>query len=216
MDGIFAPIETGRLRLEPITTQLAHAILAGDLSGLTAGRGWPHRDTADGLRMALLRGHPPGWLILLRTAGEPAAGEPGVVGDIGSAGSASDVWSTGDVWSIGDVGVTGHGEDGMDGKDGNDGGIDRDIVIGDCGTHGPADNEGAIEIGYGLAARYRGQGFGTELVAALTRWLLAQPGIRRVRARTHVGNLASRRVLEKAGFRQVSLTGAEIVLVAGG
>jgi RimJ/RimL family protein N-acetyltransferase len=166
VDSIFAPIETPQLRLAPVSTELAQAILSGDLSGLTAGRGWPHADTADGLRMALLRGHPPGWLILL-----PVRPNGGAYAD--------------------------------------------DIVIGDCGTHGPAGPEGTIEIGYGLAARYRGQGFGTEAVKALTRWLLAQPAIRRVCARTHVGNMASRRVLEKAGFRQVSLTGAEIVLTAG-
>jgi RimJ/RimL family protein N-acetyltransferase len=164
VDSLFVPLETPRLRLEPMSTEQAEAILAGDLSGLTAGRGWPHSDTADGLRMALLRSHPPGWLIKL----SGAAGDP------------------------------------VDG-----------IVIGDCGTHGPADSEGSIEIGYGLAARYRGQGFGTEVVAVLTEWLLAQPGLRSVRARTHIGNLPSRRVLEKAGFRHVSLTGAEIVLVAG-
>lgn len=163
VDRIFAPIESPRLRLEPVSTELAYAILAGDLSTVTAGRGWPHADTADGLRMALLRGHPPGWLIVLRGETEQADG----------------------------------------------------IVIGDCGTHGPADADGTVEIGYGLAARYRGRGFGTEVVAALTRWLLAQPGIRRVLARTHIGNLPSRRVLEKNGFRQESLTGAEIVLIAG-
>jgi RimJ/RimL family protein N-acetyltransferase len=164
VDSIFAPIDTPRLRLEPVSAELAQAILAGEFSGLTTGRGWPHADTADGMRMALLRGHPPGWLILLSRA----------------AGGADD------------------------------------IVIGDCGTHGPADADGSIEIGYGLAAHYRGKGFGTEVVAALTRWLLSRPGIRRVHARTHVANLPSRRVLEKAGFRQESLTGAEIVMVASG
>lgn len=159
----FAPIETPRLKLQPLSMDLAQAILAGDLRGLTAGRGWPHTATADGLRMALLRGHPPGWLILLPGEDEHA----------------------------------------------------DDIVIGDCGTHGPADADGTVEIGYGFAARYRGRGFGTEVVAAMTRWLLAQPAVRSVLARTHVGNLPSRRVLEKNGFRQVSLNGAEIVLVAG-
>jgi RimJ/RimL family protein N-acetyltransferase len=75
------------------------------------------------------------------------------------------------------------------------------VVIGDCHTHGAADADGDIEIGYGLAAPYRGLGYGTELVAGLSQWLLAQPGIRRVVAR-HVptGNIASRRVLERAGF----------------
>jgi ribosomal-protein-alanine N-acetyltransferase len=75
------------------------------------------------------------------------------------------------------------------------------VVIGDCHTHGSADAEGDIEIGYGLAEAYRGLGYGTELVEGFSQWLLDQPGIQRVVAR-HVptGNVASRRVLERAGF----------------
>jgi RimJ/RimL family protein N-acetyltransferase len=75
------------------------------------------------------------------------------------------------------------------------------LVIGDIHTHGLADAAGDIEIGYGLAEPYRGRGYGTELVKAVSQWLLAQPGIRRVVAR-HVplDNLPSRRALERAGF----------------
>jgi RimJ/RimL family protein N-acetyltransferase len=73
------------------------------------------------------------------------------------------------------------------------------IVIGDCGTTGPVENS-TVEIGFGLAAERRGQGYGRELVAALTAWLLAQGGISRVRATTDAGNVASRRVLERSGF----------------
>jgi RimJ/RimL family protein N-acetyltransferase len=79
-----------------------------------------------------------------------------------------------------------------------------DTVIGDCGTHGGADETGVIEIGYGLAEPFRGQTYGTELVGAMTEWLLAQPGIHAVRAGTLADNVASRRALEKNGF---SLTG---------
>ena len=57
-------------------------------------------------------------------------------------------------------------------------------VIGDCGLHGgpygPVDDAGRVEIGYGLAAPSRGQGYGSEVVAAITGWLLAQPEVRRV------------------------------------
>jgi GNAT superfamily N-acetyltransferase len=77
-------------------------------------------------------------------------------------------------------------------------------VIGDCGTHGSADADGAIEIGYGLAGPFRDQGYGTEAVGAMTEWLLRQPGTRTARASTLADNIASRRVLEKNGF---SLTG---------
>jgi RimJ/RimL family protein N-acetyltransferase len=77
-------------------------------------------------------------------------------------------------------------------------------VIGDCGTHGSADVDGAIEIGYALAGQVRRQGYGTEAVGAMTDWLFGRPGTRTIRARTLANNTASRRVLEKNGF---SLTG---------
>ncbi len=40
-------------------------------------------------------------------------------------------------------------------------------VVGDCGTFGPPDDEGRVEVGYGLAAPFRGRGLGTEAVGAL-------------------------------------------------
>ena len=54
-----------------------------------------------------------------------------------------------------------------------------DLVIGDCGAHGDPSPGGDVEIGYGLAEPYRGRGYGTELVTALSDWLLAQPGVKR-------------------------------------
>ena len=146
------PLQTARLRLEPISTDSARAILAGDLSGLTAAEGWPHEDTADGLRMAVKGGHPPGWLIT---------------------------------------------------ADGT--------VIGDAGIHGPVDEAGGVEIGYGLAAPWRGQGYGSEAVAAITEWLLSVPEVRRVHARTLTSNAPSRRVLEKADFQFVGIDDEEAV-----
>jgi len=82
-------------------------------------------------------------------------------------------------------------------------------IIGDIGTHGPVDEAGRAEIGYGLAAPSRGQGYGSEAVAAVTAWLLSQPGVRQVRAHTLTSNAPSRRVLEKAGFTYVGLDEGE-------
>jgi RimJ/RimL family protein N-acetyltransferase len=82
-------------------------------------------------------------------------------------------------------------------------------VIGDIGTHGPVDEAGRVEIGYGLAAPSRGQGYGSEAVAAVTEWLLSQPGVRAVRAHTLTSNAPSRRVLEKADFTYVGLDEGE-------
>ena len=155
MDLRLVPLQTARLRLEPLTAETARAILAGDLSGLAAAGlaaadGWPHEDTNDGLAMAVKAGYPPGWLIT-----------------VGGA------------------------------------------VIGDCGTHGPVDEAERVEIGYGLAAPSRGQGYGSEAVLAVTDWLLSQPGVSQVRAHTLTSNMPSRRVLEKAGFLYLGLDEGE-------
>jgi RimJ/RimL family protein N-acetyltransferase len=83
-------------------------------------------------------------------------------------------------------------------------------TIGDCGTHGAADATGAIEIGYGLSESYRGRGYGTEAVIALTRLLVGRPEVTKVFARTAPDNVASWKVLEKAGFRRVSSSRTEL------
>lgn len=134
-------IETERLILDPITPGIARAVVAGDLSTLSSGEGWPHADTADAMAMSLTPGAGPGWLIIL-----------------------------------------------------------SGIVIGDCGAYAPGAS-GEVEIGYGLAVPYRGQGYATEAVRALCRWLVTAAGATRLVASDVLAqNLASRRVLEKVGF----------------
>jgi RimJ/RimL family protein N-acetyltransferase len=128
------------VELEQLTRERAAAIVAGDLSSVDAGDGWPHEDTLDGLRMAASPENVPPWLVVL------------------------------------------------------DG-----VVVGDCGTVGPPD-DGSVEIGYGLAAPYRGRGIGTEVVRLLSELLLARPDVRRLTAEVLLDNAASHRVLEKNGF----------------
>ena len=79
-----------------------------------------------------------------------------------------------------------------------------EVVIGDLGTFGPPDDEGRVEIGYGLAGPFRGRGLGTEAVRLLVDWLAGQPEVRVVTASVEVGNEPSRRLLARLGF---ALTG---------
>lgn len=74
------------------------------------------------------------------------------------------------------------------------------LIIGLAGFKGAPDAQGEVELGYGVAPAYQGQGFMTEAARALVAWALAQPGCRGVRALTLPTNLASQRVLEKAGL----------------
>lgn len=74
-------------------------------------------------------------------------------------------------------------------------------AIGGIGFRGrPSD--GCAEVGYGLAPSARGSGYAAEaLVGALA--IAADHGATRVVAETDEGNVASRRTLERAGFRRV-------------
>jgi RimJ/RimL family protein N-acetyltransferase len=75
-------------------------------------------------------------------------------------------------------------------------------VIGDCGWFGPPDDDGTVEIGYGLAASARGAGRGRQAVTQLRDWVAAQPGARRIVAEALVGNEPSRRLLLDLGFTE--------------
>jgi RimJ/RimL family protein N-acetyltransferase len=58
-----------------------------------------------------------------------------------------------------------------------------------------------VEIGYVVARSYWGKGYAPEAVQAVIDWAFQQPAIYRVYATTDVENIASRRVLEKAGMQ---------------
>jgi [ribosomal protein S5]-alanine N-acetyltransferase len=61
---------------------------------------------------------------------------------------------------------------------------------------------GTVEIGYWLIPRARGRRLASRAVALVARWALTEAGLERVEALVEPDNIASRRVLETAGFRQ--------------
>jgi RimJ/RimL family protein N-acetyltransferase len=80
------------------------------------------------------------------------------------------------------------------------------LVIGDIGFHGPPDSHGAVTVGYGLAPEARGHGYATESLVGLAEWALAQPEVKVVNADANLDNVASQRVMERAGMRFVNET----------
>jgi RimJ/RimL family protein N-acetyltransferase len=131
------------VKLEPLTVETAHALVAGDLGGRETAAGWPHDDTAPGLSFV------------------DHGGEAFLVID------------------------------------------DEGRIAGECGTKAPPDDEGMVEIGYGLGTGSRGRGLGTAAVAALVERLRRQPEVRRIEAEVHAHNIPSRRVIERQGLVQV-------------
>src|SRR5205823_1103155 len=80
----------------------------------------------------------------------------------------------------------------------------------------PLDGAGPdeVELGYRLRKAAWGQGYGTEASRALIRKGFTEFGVRRVVASTYADNIASRRVMEKAGLTLVRTyrpTAAELV-----
>jgi [ribosomal protein S5]-alanine N-acetyltransferase len=61
---------------------------------------------------------------------------------------------------------------------------------------------GTAEIGYWLIERARGRGLGSRAVALVSQWAATYARLERFEAFVEPGNIASQRVLEKAGFRR--------------
>jgi RimJ/RimL family protein N-acetyltransferase len=80
-------------------------------------------------------------------------------------------------------------------------------VIGDVGFMGPPDATGAVSVGCAITEDARGQGYATEALTALLEWARGQTGLTCVLADTTRSNLASQRLLERAGLHRVGEDG---------
>ena len=74
------------------------------------------------------------------------------------------------------------------------------VAAGLVGYKGAPDDNGEVEIGYGISPAYQGKGYMTEAVHGLVEWAFRQPGCGSVCAETLRTNIASQRVLQKNGF----------------
>lgn len=81
-------------------------------------------------------------------------------------------------------------------------------VIGNLSFKGRKEN-GIVEIGYGANPGFEGQGYMTEAVSAIVHWAAIQDGVKFIEAETETNNVASKRVLEKAGFVLNGIIGEE-------
>ena len=75
-------------------------------------------------------------------------------------------------------------------------------LIGDCAFHILAHDARQAEIGFTLARPYQGHGYATEAVTRLLDYAFRDLGLHRVIASCDVDNLASARLLERAGMRR--------------
>ena len=78
-----------------------------------------------------------------------------------------------------------------------------DTLIGAAGYFGPPSPQGWVELGYSVCPEFQNRGFATEMTLALAKHAKSFPGVHQILAHTGPENLASIKVLQKAGFELV-------------
>ena len=83
-------------------------------------------------------------------------------------------------------------------------------LIGDTGISEVEGKPDETEIGYCIGQKYRGRGYATELLEAVSGFVFSRFGVRVIYGRVVHGNDASAKVLEKSGYQFVEVEfGAE-------
>ena len=80
------------------------------------------------------------------------------------------------------------------------------MCIGGAGLNPKADEPTTATISYTMAPKAQGRGYATETVLRLVDEAFTRRGVERILGPVFVGNGASRRVLEKAGFQLDGIT----------
>ncbi len=77
----------------------------------------------------------------------------------------------------------------------------ENVIIGGVCFKGPPDENGEVEIGYGIEMEYWNRGYTTEALVALIAWAESQPDVKGIKASTEPDNDASHAILKKLGFK---------------
>ena len=73
-------------------------------------------------------------------------------------------------------------------------------VVGHCGFHGPPDEAGMVEVGYGVDPAFRRRGYARAMLRELLRRAATEPDVRTVRASIRPDNTASLATIAGHGF----------------
>ncbi|MFB9365645.1 GNAT family N-acetyltransferase [Kitasatospora sp. NPDC001664] len=81
--------------------------------------------------------------------------------------------------------------------------LSGEVPIGAAGFHGPPDERGMVEVGYGVDPAHRRRGYAKAILAALIRQAEAEPEVTVVRATISPDNEASLATVAAFGFTHV-------------
>lgn len=81
---------------------------------------------------------------------------------------------------------------------------ENNMVIGDIGFHGKPDENGEVEVGYGLVIDERNKGYGFEALNAILNWALSINVVNVIKAECLNTNIPSKKILKKAGMVEIN------------
>ncbi|MDD4291164.1 MAG: GNAT family N-acetyltransferase [Clostridia bacterium] len=74
------------------------------------------------------------------------------------------------------------------------------VAVGSADFKCPPDENGEVEIGYGLNKEFEKHGYMTETVRAMCTWAFIRKDVHTVIAETELDNIASQSILKRCGF----------------
>lgn len=82
---------------------------------------------------------------------------------------------------------------------------DNHQIVGDIGFKGKPDNQGIVEVGYGIIPEMHNKGIATEAVSAVMEWALGSGAVKKIVAECDIDNLPSIKVLGKLGMTRTGI-----------
>lgn len=77
------------------------------------------------------------------------------------------------------------------------------IIIGSAGFHDQPDQNGMIEIGFGILPEYQNQGYGKELLHGMWQMILKNPKVKTLRYTVSPDNAPSIHIIKNLGFNLI-------------
>ena len=78
----------------------------------------------------------------------------------------------------------------------------KEEIVGTIGAYDYESQTNSIEIGYSIFRNAWGKGYATEALSRVIRYLFEKKSINKIHAWSHIENVASQKVLEKAGLKK--------------
>jgi RimJ/RimL family protein N-acetyltransferase len=76
-------------------------------------------------------------------------------------------------------------------------------IIGSAGFHNLPDNNGMIEIGFGIDPAFQNKGYGKQLLHGMWNWVLKDQRVKTLRYTVSPSNLISKQIIKKLEFNLV-------------